>query len=114
MLTNLPTLEMALKAYARRFRIEEMFQDWKLGGYCLESTQVRGQRLLNLILMIAIAYTSVALKARHCNAQGVRPYLTRGITESHRTYPRHTHFYIGSCALIWANCWGRMQDTLLA
>jgi hypothetical protein len=75
---------------------------------------VRGQRLLDLILLIAIAYTSAALKGRHCNAQGVKPYSTRGVGEAHRTYPRHTHFYIGSSALIWANCCGRMQDTLLS
>lgn len=114
LLTNLPDLETALKAYAKRFRIEEMFRDWKLGGYCLEASMVRGQRLLNLILLIAIAYTSAALKGRRCHAQGVKPYLTRGVAEKHRTYPRHTHFYIGSCALIWANCCGSMQETLLA
>ncbi len=36
LLTNLPDLETALKAYAKGFRIEELFRDRKLGGYCLE------------------------------------------------------------------------------
>ncbi len=43
-LTNLENLESAVKAYQKRFDIEEMFRDWKLGGYNLEGTRVSGER----------------------------------------------------------------------
>ena len=36
--------------------IEEMFRDFKLGGYNLEITQVTGDRLIALILLISLAY----------------------------------------------------------
>jgi hypothetical protein len=49
-------------AYKKRFCIEEMFRDFKKGSYCLEVTQVRGNRLISLIILIAIAYTSTALR----------------------------------------------------
>ncbi|MEH2254061.1 hypothetical protein [Nostoc sp.] len=38
-----------------------MFKDCKTGGYNLESTYADGQRLIALILLIAIAYISVIL-----------------------------------------------------
>ncbi len=114
LLTNLPDLETALNAYAKRFRIEEMFRDWKLGGDCLEATMLRGQRLLSLILMIAIAYTSAAIKGRRCHHQRLKPYVSRGVSEPHRRYPRHTHAYVGRSALIWSHCLGRISDTVLA
>jgi Transposase DDE domain len=114
LLTNLPDLETALKAYAKRFRIEELFRDLKRGGYCLESAKVRGQRLVNLVLFMAIAYTSAGLKGRQWNAQGIKPYVTRVVQEAHRRYPRHSHFHIGSSGLIWANAWQHLQDHLFA
>jgi len=46
---------MAIAAYKRRFDIEEMFRDFKKGGYNLEDTNVSGERLITLILLIALA-----------------------------------------------------------
>ena len=57
-LTNLSDLPSAIKAYKKRFGIEEMFRDFKSGGYNLEETNVSGQRLISLILVIAFAYSS--------------------------------------------------------
>ena len=37
--------------------IEAMFKDCKTGGYNLEGSQANTQRLTNLVLLIAIAYT---------------------------------------------------------
>jgi len=42
-LTNFDTLELAISAYKKRFDIEEMFRDFKSGGYCLEDTNVSGK-----------------------------------------------------------------------
>jgi hypothetical protein len=44
-LTNLPDLESAILAYKKRFGIEEMFRNFKKGGYNLEGTNVTGERL---------------------------------------------------------------------
>lgn len=44
-LTNLGSLTVAIQAYKRRMEIEEMFRDCKSGGYNLEGTGLRGERL---------------------------------------------------------------------
>ncbi len=48
-LTNLPDLESAIAAYQKRFGIEEMFRDFKSGGYKLEGTNVTGERLVVMV-----------------------------------------------------------------
>ena len=60
-MTNLRDLESAVLAYKKRFRIEEMFRDFKKGGYNLEGTHVIGDRLIVLVLLIAIAYTTATI-----------------------------------------------------
>ena len=55
-LTSLEGLESAIASYKKRFCIEEMFRDFKSGGYNLEETNVSGNRLISLILIIAIAW----------------------------------------------------------
>ena len=54
-LTNLGSLKMAIAAYQKRMGIEEMFRDYKNGGYYLEGTGLKCQRLMVLILLIALA-----------------------------------------------------------
>jgi hypothetical protein len=52
----LPDLNTALKIYAQRFGIEAMFRDCKTGGYNLEASQANPDRLVRLILLIAVFY----------------------------------------------------------
>jgi hypothetical protein len=55
--TNLPDKPMALKMYARRVWIEEMFGDMKKHGFDLESTMLRHfLRLSRLTLAVALLY----------------------------------------------------------
>ncbi len=49
-----------------------MFKDCKTGGYNLESTHALGQRLISLILLIAIAYSSAILAGRHLQPMGLQ------------------------------------------
>lgn len=93
-LTNLDTLESAIAAYRRRFDIEEMFRDFKSGGYNLEETNVSGKRLITLILLIAIAYTSATINGQQIKQKGVQKYVGR-VKEYGRTERRHSSFYIG-------------------
>jgi len=44
-LTNLGSLTVAIQSSKRRMEIEEMFRDCKSGGYNLEGTGLRGERL---------------------------------------------------------------------
>lgn len=74
-LTNLETLSSAVSAYKKRFDIEEMFRDFKKGGYNLEETNVSGQRLISLILVIAIAYTSATIQGQQIKRQGIQKYV---------------------------------------
>jgi len=39
-----------------------MFKDYKSGGYNLEETGVSDERLINMILLIAIAYSTAVIK----------------------------------------------------
>ena len=45
LLTNINSLTQAVSAYQKRMGIEEMFRDFKKGGYNLEATQLEGKRL---------------------------------------------------------------------
>jgi hypothetical protein len=101
-LTNFPTLELAFAAYKRRFDIEEMFRDFKKGGYNLEDTNVSGDRLISLILLIALAYTSATIHGQQIKRKGVQKYVGR-VKERTRFQRRHSNFYIGLYGKTWVN-----------
>jgi hypothetical protein len=37
--------------------IEEMFRDYNTGGYNIEGTGLKGERLIKIILLMAITYS---------------------------------------------------------
>jgi len=114
-LTNLDTLDEAISAYKKRFCIEEMFRDFKSGGYCLEDTQVGGNRLISLIILIAIAYTSATFFGREIKDKGLQKYVGR-VKEFGRYERRHSTFYIGLYGTAWVNfttsCWDLVLELL--
>ncbi|MDZ4876800.1 MAG: IS4 family transposase ISAcma19 [Chroococcidiopsis cubana SAG 39.79] len=77
-----------------------MFKDCKTGGYNLESTYAEGQRLIAIILLIAIAYTCAVLAGRSFRPIGVQKYLGR-LTELQRSYRRHSSFWVGLYGQLW-------------
>jgi hypothetical protein len=93
-LTNLSTLELAIAAYKKRKDIEEMFRDFKSGGYNMEDTNVSGHRLISLILLITIAYSSATFTGQKIKSKGVQKYVGR-VKEYGRVTRRHSSFYIG-------------------
>lgn len=101
-LTNLETLEMAIAAYKRRFDIEEMFRDFKKGDYNLEETNISGNRLITVIILIAIAYTSATIYGQQIKRKGVQNYVGR-VKEAGRIERRHSSFYIGLYGGNWVN-----------
>ena len=101
-LTNFDRLESAISAYKQRFDIEEMFRDFKKGGYNLEDTNVEGERFISLVLLIAIAYTSATILGRQIKHKGIQKYVAR-IKEYGRSERRHSSFYIGLYGQTWVN-----------
>jgi hypothetical protein len=99
-LTNLSDVKKAVSAYQKRFGIEEMFRDYKSGGYNLESTGVSGERLIALILLITLAYTSSIMSGEKIKNKGMVKYVGR-VKERRRTQRRHSSFYIGIHGYAW-------------
>jgi hypothetical protein len=56
-LTDLGSLPVAIAAYKKRIGIEEMFRHYKTGGYNIEGNGLKGERLIKIILLMAIAYS---------------------------------------------------------
>ena len=101
-LTNLADLESAVLAYKKRFGIEEMFRDFKKGGYNLEGTGVKDDRLIALVLLIAIAYTTATMQGKKIQQMGLQNYIGR-VKEVRRIERRHSSFYIGLYGRTWVN-----------
>ena len=99
-LTNFSDLKTAISAYQKRFGIEEMFRDYKSGGYNLESTGVNGERLIALIILMTLAYTSSIMSGEKIKNKGVVKYVSR-VKEKRRTQRRHSNFYIGIHGYAW-------------
>lgn len=115
-LTSLADLQAAVDTYAKRFGIEEaacarrvprrkkrdkiMFRDFKGGGYNLEKTNLTGDRLSKLLILLSLAYLKSIIQEINIKSKQVQEYLGRK-TESYRKYARHSTFYIG----LWGESW---------
>ena len=99
-MTNLEDLQTALSAYQKRFGIEEMFRDFKSGGYNLEETYLEGQRLVGLVLLISMAYSLATMSGETIGKKGQVKYVSR-IKEPRRRQRRHSNFYIGIHGMAW-------------
>ena len=99
LLTNLGGLKSAIAAFKCRSGIEAMFKDCKTGGYNLEKSHANNERLKNLILVIAMAYSCAVLQGQKLKQMGIQKYTGR-LTECKRAYRRHSSFWIGLLASI--------------
>jgi hypothetical protein len=99
-LTNLKSLEAALKVYKARSGIEAMFKDCKSGGYNLEESKACVERLTSLVLLIAIAYTCAGLQGQLIKSSGQQKYIGR-LKELNRMTRRHSNFWVGLYGQMW-------------
>ena len=99
-LTSLIDLQSAVDTYAKRFGIEEMFRDFKGGGYNLERTNLTSDRLSKLLILLSLAYLKSIIQGIDIKSKQIQEYLGRK-TESHRKYARHSTFYVG----LWGESW---------
>ncbi len=108
LLTNLENKEEVIKIFASRGGCDAMFRDCKSGGYNLEVPQANNQRLTNLILLIAIAYTASCLVGLNIRNTGAQEYINRLKIEG-KNRPRHSYFWTGLYGTTWVLsrdiCW---------
>jgi hypothetical protein len=100
LLTNLETHDAAISAFKGRMGIEAMFKDCKTGGYNLEKSHANNERLKNLILLIALAYSCAVLPGQKIKRMGIQKYVGR-LTEPKRLQRRHSSFWIGLYGQSW-------------
>ncbi|MDP8936050.1 MAG: IS4 family transposase [Cyanobacteriota bacterium] len=100
LLTNLGDLETAVKAYKQRWGIEAMFKDCKTGGYNLEDSQASQDKLVRLVLLIAIRMTTAWLQGEKTSILRKSPYICRQ-KEAGRTKRRHSNFWVGLYGHNW-------------
>ncbi len=99
-ITNLSSLNETIDAYKKRFGIEEMFRDFKKGGYDLERTKLTGHRLISLILLITLAYSMATFSGQIIKNKGLAKYVGR-VKKNKKIQRRHSNFYIGLHGKDW-------------
>ena len=99
-LTDLGSLPVALSAYKERMGIEEMFRDCKTGGYNLEGSGLRGDRLIKMILLMAIAYTGAIFQGIEIQKKQIQKYVSR-LSEPRKKYRRWSTFGVGKDGEQW-------------
>ncbi|NEN97358.1 MAG: transposase, partial [Moorea sp. SIO3I7] len=110
-LTTFEDIDTAIISYKKRFSIEEMFRDFKSGGYSLEGSKLGAESLTKLIIVIAIAYTSATLQGRVIKKMGIQKYVVRPETKS-KYGRRHSAFYVGQHQYHWL-CLGQICEKIV-
>jgi hypothetical protein len=57
--------------------IEEMFRNCKTGGYNLDGSGLRGDRLIKMILLMAIVYNAAIFQGTEIHKKQVQKYVPR-------------------------------------
>ena len=111
LLTNLERIDEAIAAYQKRFDIEEMFRDFKRGGYRLEDCRASDKRLMAIVLLIAIAYLCASTQGQRLKQKDLQKYIARPETAGRR-YRRHSFFHVGLAAYRWVPFWHDCQQQI--
>jgi hypothetical protein len=82
--------------------IEEMFRDYKTGGYNLEGTSLTGDRLIKMILLMTLAYSSAVFQGTKIQKMQVQKYISRP-KEPRKRYHRRSTFGVGLDGEKWVN-----------
>jgi len=82
--------------------IEEMFRDCKKGGYDIEGTSLKGNRLINMILLMTLAYSSAIFQGTELKKKQVQKYVSRR-KEPKKKYRRRSTFGVGLDGEKWVN-----------
>ncbi|MEG4528508.1 IS4 family transposase [Microcoleus sp. C2D2] len=110
-LTDLGSLPAATAAYKQRMGIEEMFRDCKTGGYNLEGTSLKGERLIKIILLMTIAYSSAVFQGTEIKKMQVQRYVSRR-SEPSKKYRRRSTFGVGLDGEQWVNYLDKYSESV--
>lgn len=115
LLTNLSSIEEVIKVYQSRMGIEAMFRDCKSGGYNLEGSRVKRERLTRIVLLLAIAYISAICQGSIIKQKGQQKYTNR-VSQSQTKTLRHSNFWVGlygySWIINWHGCWQLVEQLM--
>ena len=95
-------MSFALSAYKQRMGLEEMFRDCKAGGYNLEGSGLREDRLVKMILLMAIASTSAIFEGIEIQKKQVQKYVSCRL-EPRKKYRRRSTFGVGKDGEQWVD-----------
>jgi hypothetical protein len=104
LLTTFSDLNTAVRVYATRFQLEEMFRDFKLYGFNLELTQLNGSRFDAWFLLLTLVYSVMAFNGI-CTTEADRKYLVR-TDNTKRQAARSSIITVGKVALFFRFNWG--------
>ena len=76
--------------------------DCKTGGYDLEGTSLKGNRLINMILLMTLAYSSAIFQGTELKKKQVQKYVSRR-KEPKKKYRRRSTFGVGVDAEKWVD-----------
>src|SRR4028118_1619186 len=82
------------KWYKQRMGIEESYLYCKTRGYNIEGTGLREERLIKMILLMVIAYTSAIFQGAEIQKKQVQKYLFRR-KKTRKKYRRRSTFGMG-------------------
>ena len=54
-----------------------MFRDYRTGGYNIEGTGLKGERLIKINLLMAVAYISAIVQGTEIQKKQVQKYISR-------------------------------------
>lgn len=88
-----------------------MFRDCKTGGYNLEGTGLKGERLIKMILLMAVAYSSAVFQGTEINKKQVQKYVSRS-KEPKKKYRRRSTFGVGLDGEQWINYLAQYSESV--
>ena len=104
LLTTFSDLNTAVRIYATRFQLEEMFRNFKLYGFNLELTQLNGSRFDAGFLLLTLVYSVMAFNGI-CTTEIDQKYLVRTDNTKRRT-ARNSIITVAKVALFFKFDWG--------
>ena len=79
-----------------------MFRDFKTGGYDIEGTSLKGNRLINMILLMTRSYLEGIFQGLETRKKQVQKYVSRR-KEPKKRYRRRSTFGVGLDGEKWVN-----------
>jgi hypothetical protein len=108
-LTDVRSFPLAIAGYKKRMGIEESYLDCKTGGYNIEGTGLRGNRVIKIILLMTLAYCAAIFEGNEIQKKQVQKYVSRR-KEPIKKYRRRSTFGVGLDGDQWINYLARHSE----